>query len=331
MGSTPLIGRDRELALADELLGQVTAGRPHVLLLQGPRGSGRTRLGAEIAGRARERGITVNGPEPGAGPVLVVVAARRGSDPALLDRWGAAVVHRITLEPLSAADVERLAAAVLGTPPGPELLDLLPIAAGRPGLVKRLAGGPSGPACANGIRADAAAALAGRTEAVVGEDLATLSPPARHLVQAATSISGPFALLRLTRLLGVSPVAVLPAVEEVLDAGLLATDGELLSFRHERVREIVAASLPQPVAAALRTLDPAVDWSVLSPREREVAELAGRALTNVQIAHRVGRSPHTVNYHLRQIFQKLGIASRVELAALLEHGRARSGMSRSSS
>jgi DNA-binding CsgD family transcriptional regulator len=39
-------------------------------------------------------------------------------------------------------------------------------------------------------------------------------------------------------------------------------------------------------------------------------------LTNQQIAHRIGRSRHTVNYHLRRIFHKLGITSRVELASL---------------
>ncbi|GIM89634.1 response regulator transcription factor [Paractinoplanes toevensis] len=49
----------------------------------------------------------------------------------------------------------------------------------------------------------------------------------------------------------------------------------------------------------------------------EVAQLVGLALTNQQIAGRLGRSPHTVNFHLRQIFRKLGVASRVELVLLL--------------
>jgi DNA-binding CsgD family transcriptional regulator len=49
----------------------------------------------------------------------------------------------------------------------------------------------------------------------------------------------------------------------------------------------------------------------------EIAELVGQALTNQQIAGRLDRSPHTVNFHLRQIFRKLGIASRVELVSLL--------------
>ena len=59
-----------------------------------------------------------------------------------------------------------------------------------------------------------------------------------------------------------------------------------------------------------------VDWGQLTDLEREIADLVRQAMTNRQIATRVGKSPHTVNYHLRQIFRKLGLASRVELAAL---------------
>lgn len=58
-------------------------------------------------------------------------------------------------------------------------------------------------------------------------------------------------------------------------------------------------------------------WSRLGDREREVAALVACGLTNQAIASKIGLSPHTVNYHLRQIFRKLGIASRVELAALI--------------
>jgi DNA-binding CsgD family transcriptional regulator len=55
-------------------------------------------------------------------------------------------------------------------------------------------------------------------------------------------------------------------------------------------------------------------WDSLSTTQREIATLVGQAMTNGQIARRLGLSPHTVNYHLRQIFRKLGIRSRVELA-----------------
>jgi DNA-binding CsgD family transcriptional regulator len=54
----------------------------------------------------------------------------------------------------------------------------------------------------------------------------------------------------------------------------------------------------------------------LTRREAAVAALVGRALTNQQIARRLSISTHTVNYHLRQIFRKLAIPSRVHLAML---------------
>lgn len=58
-------------------------------------------------------------------------------------------------------------------------------------------------------------------------------------------------------------------------------------------------------------------WTGLSETQRDVARLASVALTNRQIARRLYLSPYTVNYHLRQIFVKLGIRSRVELARLV--------------
>jgi DNA-binding CsgD family transcriptional regulator len=59
---------------------------------------------------------------------------------------------------------------------------------------------------------------------------------------------------------------------------------------------------------------PVAGWGSLTDTERKVAELVGRGLTNSQVATRMFVSPHTVKFHLRQIFRKLGIGSRVELA-----------------
>jgi DNA-binding CsgD family transcriptional regulator len=63
---------------------------------------------------------------------------------------------------------------------------------------------------------------------------------------------------------------------------------------------------------------PTNGWTGLSETQRDVARLASEALTNRQIARRLYLSPHTVNYHLRQIFAKLGIRSRVELARIVQ-------------
>jgi DNA-binding NarL/FixJ family response regulator len=53
---------------------------------------------------------------------------------------------------------------------------------------------------------------------------------------------------------------------------------------------------------------------MLTTTEQRIAHLVSRGMTNQQIAHSLRRSPHTVNYHLRRIFEKLKIRSRVELA-----------------
>lgn len=54
-----LFGRDRELDEADDVLAQVAAGMPQVLLVGGDAGIGKTTLVAHIGDRARDRGFTV--------------------------------------------------------------------------------------------------------------------------------------------------------------------------------------------------------------------------------------------------------------------------------
>jgi DNA-binding NarL/FixJ family response regulator len=66
----------------------------------------------------------------------------------------------------------------------------------------------------------------------------------------------------------------------------------------------------------LESVEPAPGWKALNDIERKIAHLVSQGLTNQQIASQVFRSPHTINYHLRQIFRKLDIHSRVELARL---------------
>ncbi|MCU1496791.1 MAG: hypothetical protein JWM47_744 [Acidimicrobiales bacterium] len=59
----------------------------------------------------------------------------------------------------------------------------------------------------------------------------------------------------------------------------------------------------------------------LSAREREVAALAGRGLTSQEIAERLFLSVRTVNNHLGNVYAKLGINGRDELAdALVQSG-----------
>jgi DNA-binding CsgD family transcriptional regulator len=61
---------------------------------------------------------------------------------------------------------------------------------------------------------------------------------------------------------------------------------------------------------------PVSGWASLTDTERDVAALVAHGLTNPQVATRMFISPHAVKFHLRQIFRKLQICSRVELARL---------------
>ncbi|MGE0790855.1 MAG: LuxR C-terminal-related transcriptional regulator [Sandaracinaceae bacterium] len=55
----------------------------------------------------------------------------------------------------------------------------------------------------------------------------------------------------------------------------------------------------------------------LSPRRREVAELAAVGATAIEIAAHMTISPHTVRQHLKSVYRELGVANRVELVRAL--------------
>jgi DNA-binding CsgD family transcriptional regulator len=63
-------------------------------------------------------------------------------------------------------------------------------------------------------------------------------------------------------------------------------------------------------------------WESLTDTERSVIDLVADGLTNREAAERLFLSHHTVGFHLRSIFCKLGVSSRVELTRLaIEHDR----------
>jgi DNA-binding CsgD family transcriptional regulator len=52
-----------------------------------------------------------------------------------------------------------------------------------------------------------------------------------------------------------------------------------------------------------------------TPREREVATLLARGLSRAEMAETLVVSPHTVEDHVKNLYEKLGVASRQELVA----------------
>jgi DNA-binding CsgD family transcriptional regulator/tetratricopeptide (TPR) repeat protein len=74
-----------------------------------------------------------------------------------------------------------------------------------------------------------------------------------------------------------------------------------------------------------RAEKPTTGWAAITESEFAIAELVADGLTNREIGERLFVSPHTVNTHLRQVFAKLDVNSRVDLTRLVterngEHG-----------
>ena len=72
------------------------------------------------------------------------------------------------------------------------------------------------------------------------------------------------------------------------------------------------ASLARPREAATPSGD-AARIASLTARETEVISLVGQALRNRSIADRLCISEATVRHHLTSIYEKLGVADRLEL------------------
>jgi DNA-binding CsgD family transcriptional regulator len=67
---------------------------------------------------------------------------------------------------------------------------------------------------------------------------------------------------------------------------------------------------------------PATGRESLTDAELATCRLVAQGMTNQRIAGQLFISTHTVAFHLRQVFRKLGITSRVELTRIaVEHAR----------
>jgi DNA-binding NarL/FixJ family response regulator len=84
--------------------------------------------------------------------------------------------------------------------------------------------------------------------------------------------------------------------------------------------EEVAPAAPESPPAEGRTDEP-LTTDPLTAREREVAAMVAKGMSNRQIAQELFLSEHTVKRHISKILRKLGLASRAEVAAWATEGR----------
>jgi sigma-54 dependent transcriptional regulator, acetoin dehydrogenase operon transcriptional activator AcoR len=99
------------------------------------------------------------------------------------------------------------------------------------------------------------------------------------------------------------------ACEPIVDGGVAV--GVLLRFQP---RSTTDDSLVVSGRAMNRAT---LGWEGLNENELSVAALVAEGLSNREAAARLFMSRHTVDFHLRQIYQTLGIHSRVELARIV--------------
>jgi len=88
------------------------------------------------------------------------------------------------------------------------------------------------------------------------------------------------------------------------------------------IRQFVAAEeppAPAPVTSRERERAP------LSQREREIVALVAQGFKNKEMAEKMFISEQTVKNHLHNIFDKLGVSDRLELALYAIHNNLHTG------
>jgi DNA-binding NarL/FixJ family response regulator len=161
---------------------------------------------------------------------------------------------RVSLGPLGDDAVAGLLADAFGAPPDQSLLDLASGAAGNPALLAELARGladSDSVTVTGGHAVLVSSRLPERMWRLAERRLAGVSQRARHLLVTAAVLGPSFRLEDAAEMLGETPAALLPTVEEAMAAGLIAATDDAFAFRHELLARAVGEMIPRPARKAL--------------------------------------------------------------------------------
>jgi DNA-binding CsgD family transcriptional regulator len=124
---------------------------------------------------------------------------------------------------------------------------------------------------------------------------------------------------------GELPSAVVALAAFVRDRGPAAEGGNVVTVPGRDGLVTLHASKPDPAgnriaivieaARGPRAATVRLEAHGATAREREVATLVARGLSNPEIATTLVLSPHTVGDHVKSLFEKMGVATRQELVA----------------
>jgi DNA-binding NarL/FixJ family response regulator len=168
--------------------------------------------------------------------------------------------------------------------------------------------------------------FAKRTRAAVertGGDLAAAGIAAEAAVAAASAIGvrleSALSKVLLGEILATQPDERARAIELLREAERELDVCGALRVRDQARRELRKLGARSEVRGPATGAEAGLES--LTAREREIADLVADRLTNPQIAEKLFLSKKTVESHIRNLFVKLGVSSRVEIARLVERDR----------
>ncbi|WP_344108918.1 helix-turn-helix transcriptional regulator [Nocardiopsis rhodophaea] len=238
-------------------------------------------------------------------------------------------VHRIRLDPLPPQAISQVAEDLLGSPPTARLISLLRRAQGHPTLTVKLLEGMTeeGRVFLRDSKADLENKRIPNRVHIWLEDVLRRGPEPMLRFMTACAFTGQkvTSLERIGAILGTSRDELHRIVESAYRMGFIEGREEL-KFQSPIMHELFWGYIPSFFPELLQgSTNPAPypgtshHRQPFSPRltlqEMRLILLTSEGYTNQQIARRLAISQHTVNYHLKKLFRKYEVNSRVRLVA----------------